>query len=148
MPAAKHSEHRGSQRADPFVQPSFAWYFQYRPGCDRNGADPVRVYFLCIPVQFCAGRSVRLSERLWRFLHPGGLCGHRNLRGTAHMDIHCVPADAVLYNDHAGISSQPGNNSGSHPGCNAVGKAVKTVCSPGGNIPGCIENRVQAGDDT
>lgn len=106
-----------------------------------NAADPVRVHFLCIPVQLCAGRSVRLSERLWRFLHPGGLCGHRYLRGTAHMDIHCVSEVPVFYNDHAGISSQPGNNSGSHPGCNAVGKTVKKVCSPRSNISGLIDSQ-------
>lgn len=38
---------------------------------------------------------------------PGSLCSRRDLRRAACMDFHCVPAGAVLCDDHAGVSALP-----------------------------------------
>lgn len=103
LPAAKSGEHYGGQRTDSSVQPASARHFQYRSGCNRNRADSAGIHFLRVFVQLCPGGTVRLSERLWCFLHTGGLRGHRNMRRASHMDIHNVPAETIFHNHYAGV---------------------------------------------
>lgn len=44
------------------------------------------------------------------------------------MDLYSVPAGAVFYDDHAGVSDQSGCDGGSDSGRNTVCETVEAVC--------------------
>jgi len=55
------------------------------------------------------------------------MCGHRDLRCAAHLDLHRVPAAAVLYDGHAGVPFKPGDNGGGCSGRNTDGEAFEEI---------------------